>query len=345
MAAMLGGDGLVGSLRSRFRPSTEQEDLSYGPSPSLEELQRLRRVAAALTAGRVDSVASLFPGAYRALFHGRGLEFDEVRAYQWGDDYRTLDWRVTARTGALHTKLFHEEREHSLILVLDAGATMRFGSRARFKWTQAARLAAVFAWLAVEAGDRVGVLIHGDGARCHGLSPQFGQGGVLRLFRLLAGIRDPAPGTTSTLDEALHLLRRTARPGTLILLVGDFLSLEGAAQRHLAHLARHNDLAAVLVFDPLEADLPPPGLYPVSDGARRMVLDTTDTRLRQAYRETFEARRDELMRTFRARGIGFFSMATDASLQDRLRSELHAAVTSTARRQSIDSRHAGPSGR
>ncbi len=229
-------------------------------SLELHDLHREARRLEKLTGG---AVASLFPGAWRARFRGRGMEFDEVRPYQWGDDYRTIDWRVTARTGKLHTRLYHEERERTLWLVCDAGESMQFGTRGRFKWVRAAEAAALFAWLAEREEDRVGAVVHGNGRRCHLLPPAGGEGGLARLFDLLAGVEPRPGGARSTLADALSLMRRRARPGALVLLLSDFEDLDRQAERHLGHLVRHLELAAIRIFDPLERELPPAGSYPV----------------------------------------------------------------------------------
>ena len=242
----------------------------------------------------MDLVASLFPGAYRSRFHGRGIEFDETRDYHWGDDYRSLDWRVTARTGRLHTKRFHEEREHSLYLVLDAGPTMQFGSRVRYKWVQAARAAALLAWLAANNGDRVGALLFGDGRRPHYCRPAGGEPGVMSLLRLLADLRPRPDGHAPGLADALAQLRRLAGPGSLILLLSDFTGLDETARAHLAQLSRHGEVAAIRLYDPLEAELPPPGLYPISDGHKQGLLDSADLALRQAYAREFTDRGEQL---------------------------------------------------
>ncbi|MEO5338685.1 MAG: DUF58 domain-containing protein, partial [Magnetospirillum sp. WYHS-4] len=134
-----------------------------GVDIDLAEMMLLRTEAERLALGGPNLVNGLFPGLYRSLFRGRGLDFEDVRAYQRGDDYRTLDWRVSARTGRLHTKVFREEREHTLFCLLDGGPAMRFGSRRAFKWVAAARAAAVVAWLAADNGDRIGGLVFGDG--------------------------------------------------------------------------------------------------------------------------------------------------------------------------------------
>jgi uncharacterized protein (DUF58 family) len=287
----------------------------------LADLLTMRAEAQRLSLGGPDVVRGLFPGLYRSLFRGRGLDFEEVRAYQWGDDYRMLDWRVTARSGRLHTKIFREEREHTLFLTLDAGPSMRFGSRRAFKWVAAARAAAVVAWLAADNGDRIGGLVFGDGPVPREQRALMGRTGAMNLFRLLERVGPhPAPG--GGMAEALPRLGRLAKPGGLVLLVSDFADLDAAAEDRLAALVERHEVAALFVWDPLEADLPPPGRYGFSDGDRILTLDTGAEDLRAAFREAFAERRGRAEAVCRRLHIRFAPLPTDRPTAEALRDGL-----------------------
>ncbi|GAB6041659.1 DUF58 domain-containing protein [Endothiovibrio diazotrophicus] len=296
-----------------------------GVEVSLAELIALRARAGELRLSPQRQVRSQQAGGYHSPFKGRGIDFEEVRGYQPGDDIRSMDWRVTARTGRPHTKLFREERERPVLLWVDQGPTLRFGSRVAFKSVVAARAAALLAWAAVERGDRVGGLLFGGREHLE-LRPKARKAGVLPLLNRLSAQAD-APlggGERSDLVAALTRLRRVAHPGSLLLLISDFFEglEEAAARTHLAELARHNDLVLIFVYDPLEEAAPPPGRYPVGDGLRRLVLDTADRRLADAYRERFAERRDGVRRHARRLGIPFIPLATDAPLVETLRDGL-----------------------
>lgn len=293
-----------------------------GVRVSIQALRDLHRQAQRLDNMPTGAVASLFPGSWRARLRGRGLEFEEVRAYQWGDDYRTVDWRVTARTGQMHTKLFHEERERTLHLVLDAGPAMQFGTRHCFKWVRAAEAGALFAWLVLDQDDRVGAVIHGDGRRCHRLRPSASEAGLSRLFNLLAGVKPRPDRERTTLTDALAHLRRQALPGSLILLIGDFRDFNEEARRHLAHLAHHGEIAAIRIIDPLERELPPGGLYPLTDGRQRLLLDTTSASLRQQWRESFDAHQQQVQLQLRRLGARSLLLGTHQPLVETLRRQL-----------------------
>ena len=311
-------------------------DENYGIVASVAELVARRGDAARLDATPRGRVRTLHAGAYASAHQGRGMEFDETRAYQAGDDVRAIDWRVTARTGRVHTKLFHEERERPVVLLVDQRPHMRFGTRDAFKSVVAARAAATVAWAARDRGDRVGGLILGDGPLRRGLhAPQRSRA---RLLHFLAALSDATSheraGTGSEraalarradalpphpLADALALLARTSRPGTLLWIVSDFVDLDDAAARQLAHLARRCQVACVLVHDVLEGALPSADAYRVSDGTRVLELPTASRRWRDAYAARFAARRERLETLCRERGMGFAAIRTGDDVTALLR--------------------------
>lgn len=306
---------------------------SQGIRLGMGELLLLHAEARRLSLAGPDVVSGLFPGVYRSLFRGRGLDFEEVRGYQWGDDFRSLDWRVTARTGRPHTKVFREEREHTLLLALDAGASMRFGTRRALKWVAAAEAIAIIAWLAADNGDRVGGLIFGDGPACHERRPLNGRAGALDLFRMIERAPAHEEGPGAGLAEALARLRHVARPGSLVLIASDFAGLDDEAEEHLAALARRHDVAGLLVRDPLEAGLPPPGRYAFGDGAEVLELDTAEARLRAAYQDDFKARRERAQAVCRRLRVRLADLETAQPAADGLRDGLFRLAVPANRRR------------
>ena len=290
----------------------------YGIVASVAELVARRGDAARLDATPRGRVRTLHAGAYASAHQGRGMEFDETRQYQPGDDVRAIDWRVTARTGRVHTKLFHEERERPVLMLVDQRPHMRFGTRDAFKSVVAVRAAATVAWAARDRGDRVGGLIVGDGPLRRGLhAPQRSRA---RLLHFLSALSDATAsheraGTGNELPphplaDALALLARTSRPGTLLWIISDFADLEDEAARQLSRLARRCQVACVLVHDALESDLPSSDAYRVSDGTRVLELPTGSRRWREEYAARFAARREKLETLCRERGMGFVSIRT-----------------------------------
>ncbi|HVY63643.1 MAG TPA: DUF58 domain-containing protein [Gammaproteobacteria bacterium] len=281
----------------------------------LADLVRLRAAGEALTltAPRVRVVTA---GGHLSPYKGRGVEYDESRPYQAGDDLRTIDWRVTARTGKPHTKVFREERNRPVFVWLDLRRPMMFATRGEFKAVRAAELAALIAWSAVAHGDRLGGLVFSESDHQE-LRPALGARAALRLLRAVCADSfwlPPLETASVEIDaeRALQRLARVARPGSQIFLLSDFRRLGADAERNLRRLAGHCDLLLVNVFDAVEAELPPPGRYRIQSAGRSFSIDTTDEGSRRRYHERFEARRALLKSLARTPGIRALDCATDA---------------------------------
>lgn len=257
-------------------------------------LARLKAESRELRLGGLR-IISRTAGGHLSRFKGRGMEFDEARPYQPGDDIRTIDWRVTARTGRPHTKLFREERERPVLFWVDFRAPMHFATRGAFKSVQATRVAALLAWSARARGERLGGLAFSEDGH-HEIRPRGGDDGVFRLLGLLSDYsKAPAAETSQELRrnsilKSLTRLRRVTRPGSLVFLISDFRGLNPQCEVHLSALARHNDLVLIYLHDPLEAELPPKGHYPITDGRRRFTLRAGDGDLRRRHHERFDYR-------------------------------------------------------
>ncbi len=288
-------------------------NVPVGPYCELADLVALRLGARELDFGRQRRVFSLLVGPHQSRFRGRGIEFEEVRAYQAGDDIRGIDWRVTARTGKPHTKLFREERERPVILLVDQSFSMFFGSRTCCKSVTAAHAAALLAWAAVQHNDRVGGLVF-DGRAQAEVRPRRSARSVLQLINRIDAFNHqlnrrltPAP---NGIDRALEELRRITRPGSNLFLISDFMGLtnDGIKQLHL--LQKHNDIVAVRVFDPLEEELPPEGSYTITDGARKLTLNAGDRELRRKYRRNFLEKTSALEKLLAPLGIPLLPLST-----------------------------------
>lgn len=272
--------------------------------------QRLAARSLVLAASR--RVATAQAGIKASRFRGRGVDYVESRSYQPGDDIRSMDWRVTARSGKPHTKVFQEERERSVLLVLDHAPSMRFGTRVCFKSVQAARAAALIAWSAARGGDRVGALGFGSGVTGE-VRPAGGPRGVLHCLRALVdwdvlarADREPSP---APLSQALERTRRLARPGTLIVLLSDGFSADEAAEAPLARLATHGDVRIVMTTDALETTAPPRGRYAVEVAGTRRWIEFGG-RADARWTEAFRAHRERLQQFARRLGIGVVSLDT-----------------------------------
>ncbi len=295
-----------------------------GINVTVDELIQLRFDAAALSTPKQRATRHGLAGLYLSKFHGRGMTFAETRAYQPGDDIRTMDWRVTARTGKPHTKLFHEEQERPIFFVADFGPSMLFGTRVAFKSVIAAKATALLAWTALQQGDRVGALLF-SGAHHQALRPGTGQRHVLQLLNNLAQATQISSSQTDPDDlaNALARLRHVARPGSLIFILSDFRHLNQEACHFLRLLSQHNDVMAGFISDPLEQCLPPPGEYRLTDGKQFMQLATGNQTLRTQYQHDFEQRFDDFKSQCRRAGVTHFRLDTDRPIVPALKKGLY----------------------
>jgi len=270
--------------------------------------------AIALDVLRVDSLQT---GAYVSHFRGRGMEFDESRPYQPGDDPRNIDWRVTARSTEAYTKLFREERERPVLVVVDLRGNMHFATQGSFKSVIASRAAALVSWAAQHRGDRLGGLIFGDSTHRE-LKPKLGRQAALRYVHELVNHPDwhksaegPAKDEEPPLTRAMAVLRRVARPGSLVVVISDFVGFSRAAQAYLTGVARHNEVLAVFVSDPLEHVLPPPGRYRLVSNDVELAIDTYARTARKDYEHAFEERQHNLEKFCQRYSIHLLSISTE----------------------------------
>lgn len=288
---------------------------------------------ARLIALDVLRVNSLQTGAYVSHFRGRGMEFDESRPYQPGDDPRSIDWRVTARSTSAYTKLFREERERPVLIVVDLRANMHFATRGCFKSVNAARAAALLAWAAHHRGDRLGGLVFGDTVHRE-LKPRLGRQAALRFVHALAEHPDWGTRTQSaagdgesTLTMAMAALRRVVRPGSLVVVLSDFAGLTRGAQSYLSAVARHNEMLAVTLSDRFERRLPPPGRYRLVANDEELAIDTHSALARREYAEAFDNRERAFAAFCQRYGIHRLPLTTEddpvESLQTALGKRTH----------------------
>lgn len=257
------------------------------------ELFRQIRQLEIRTKGLVNNV---FGGEYHSAFKGRGMEFSEVRPYQIGDDIRSIDWNVSARTGETYVKIFEEEREQTLMLVVDVSGSEWFGTQTKFKHEIAAEICAIVAFSAIKNNDKVGLMLFSDRIEEY-VPPKKGRQHVLRLIRDVFAHESISAGTdiASALDHVLHVLKRRS----IVILMSDFFDRD--YERQLRVLKRRHDVVAVHLQDPREVDLPAVGLAHLTDPetGETVVLDTSSRRSRRAFLERARMRRVETEDLFR----------------------------------------------
>lgn len=277
-----------------------------GAVVSLQQLLVQRYAAKSLEyLAHSRSVAGI-SGLHLSKMRGRGIDFEEFRPYQAGDDIRLIDWRVTARTSKPFTKVFREERERPVIIAVDQTHNMFFGSQTAFKSVLAAQAAAVFCWLAIDNGDRVGGLVFSD-TDSSLVRPKRSRRSALHLLnqlyqynQQLQHVKNPEalvsgdPTFKPGLAHALGQIRRITKPGSTLYVISDFVTLDEKALQYLNQLARHNNVVCCFVYDALEETLPVPGMYSITDGSHKGSLNTHNPRARSRYREQFHERVDRL---------------------------------------------------
>lgn len=335
------------------------------------DLVQLRYTAKQLVSMNTSSSRNPLSGLLTSNFRGRGIDFAEVRLYQPGDDIRTIDWRVTARTRKPHTKMFQEEREKPVLVLVDQSASMFFGSRKAFKSVVAAETAALLAWSVLDRGDRVGGMVFSEQDHRE-IKPRRSKHAVLHLLneinhfnhrlsshalgdhpqnglsqRKPSHNNNPQPKKSNTslsgnnriaeqldqnpLNHALRNTRRVAKHGSTLFILSDFQQFDSESQLHLSELSKHNDVTGLFIFDPLEQHLPAPDLYSITNGATRARIDTSNSRNRQIYQNLFDKNLERIQNEFNKVRAPLFQLRTDGNPVTQLIEGFHKSLS----RQSV----------
>jgi uncharacterized protein (DUF58 family) len=285
--------------------------------PDLEELLGLRAAARTLSIRVGRPSRALLLGSHHSRHRGRGLEFEEVRPYVAGDDPRSIDWRVTARRGRVHTKLFREERERPVWLLVDLDTSLFFGSRRQLKSTLAVRAAALLAWVAAAGGDRVGgVIANSTSTRL--LPPRSREAGVLPLLSSLVDLQPRAPGVPArdALQRALRTLSPLVHPGSLVMAVSDFASHESADPALWSATAAHSECRWLWITDPLERKPLPNGRLRAGSPAPVVLIDGAS--LRPQWLAAWHEREARVRSSTQALGIELLELDTSQEVSESL---------------------------
>lgn len=247
-------------------------------------------------------------GHYISAFKGTGIEFDEVREYVPGDDIRSIDWNVTARSRTPYIKRYVEERELTVILIVDLSASQRFGTVNALKSELAAEISALLAFLAIKNNDKVGLLIFSDTCERY-VPPQKGRRHVLRVIREILAYEPTGTGTN--INEALTFINKVIKHRSIVFLISDFMNVD--FERSLKSLTRHHDLVAVSLSDPKEKELPPIGLVEFRDAETggRMLLDTSLPQVRAAFKQRALDRAKATEKIFKRNKVDLIDISTD----------------------------------
>ena len=323
------------TIRSSFKHTSSAsaqvsaKAVRHATEVDLQQLIQLRYQSTHLSLGSQRKAYSSLSGNYSSPFKGRGLNFDEVRPYQPGDDIRNIDWNVTARTNKVHTKIFKEERERPVFIIVDLSETMYFGSRHCLKSVTAAKAAALFAWAGADNNNRIGGLIYNNTTHQE-IRPRGGHKGVLRFLKLLTdfhnnkGIKSKSHNNDYTRNFNTELLfariQKIIHPGSIVLLASDLNFSHHNNDnifKHIRYIAQHNDLIINYIIDPLEMKLPPPGQYAISNGNNTLVLDTQDKVLRQSFQQKFQDKKEEIKQFCMQNRIHLINLLTNEKVADK----------------------------
>ena len=285
----------------------------YAVHASLDELLGLRMLARQLTFSSKIPSSNLMIGNHLSRFKGRGMDYLESRDYQPGDDIRNMDWRVTARTGQPHIKLFQEERQRPVLIMLDLNPGMFFASHGRFKSAIASQATALLAWAAAHNGDRVGGLILNQE---HIEQPPRGnKNGMLAFLHQIATHSEPVKHLDNAdpalrFSNGLRRLSRMAKPGSLVFIVSDFYHIDDIAIQQLMRLKAGSEIVLIRVLDSLENQAPPANRYAVTDGTSHAVLNTADKKQAERYRQWFDEHHQQLSHVSQQLAIPLVELVT-----------------------------------
>ena len=268
-----------------------------------EVIQKVRRIEIATRRMVTDVLA----GEYHSVFKGRGMEFSEVREYMMGDDIRTIDWNVTSRTGTLHVKKFVEERELTVLLMLDASGSADFGTTSRFKREVAAEIGALLAFSAIKNNDRVGAIVFTDEVEMF-IPPRKGRSHVLRVIRDLLYFEPKSKKTN--LAAAMDFLNSVTRKRAVVFVLSDFLT--SGFEKSFRVAAKKHDVISIFLSDPREREIPKAGMIELEDAetGHRMLLDTADRRALAAFTQHADARVQGQMDALTAMGVDIIDVNT-----------------------------------
>ncbi len=293
----------------------------------LQGLIHLRYQSSHLSLGSQRKAYSALSGHYSSPLKGRGLNFDEVRPYQPGDDIRNIDWNVTARTDKVHTKVFHEERERPVFIIVDLSSSMYFGSRHCLKSVTAAKAAALFAWAGADNNNRIGGLVFNETSHME-MRPKGGHRGVLQFLKLLADFHNNQSKNNKTVPESQNTellfarIQKVINPGSIVLLATDFNQINESCLTRIRYIARHNDLLITHIYDDLEAQLPPPGRYGITNGSQQQSIDTHDDSLRESFHQLFQKKHDDIEQFCMKNRVHLINLATQDNVADQFLASL-----------------------
>jgi uncharacterized protein (DUF58 family) len=293
----------------------------------LDELVRLQHKASGFSFLPKQPIHSVLSGRHASKLRGRGLNFEELRNYLPGDDTRNIDWKVTARTRTPYVRVYTEEKDRTVWLLIDQRVNMFFGSKNRMKSVVAAEVAAISAWRVLSVGDRVGALVFND-SEISVIPPHRSRERVMQILKQVvdknhALSADPGlKPDAGKLNQALKQVSHLARHDCLVCLVTDGSGINPETRRYITRLAEHNDVLTAFIFDPLEKNMPAAGRLRFADGEGQLEADTSNKKLRTAFQNEFEQRLEQMQSASRRFSIPLLPLDTCSPVSEQLRDAL-----------------------
>ena len=293
----------------------------------LDELARLQHKSSGFSFLPKQPIHSVLSGRHASRLRGRGLNFEELRNYLPGDDTRNIDWKVTARTRTPYVRVYTEEKDRTVWLLIDQRVNMFFGSKNRMKSVVAAEVAAISAWRVLSVGDRVGALVFNDSG-ISVIPPHRSRERVMQILKQVveknqALSADPGlKPDAGKLNEALKQVGHLARHDCLVCLITDGNGINSETRRYITRLAEHNDVLTAFIFDPLERDIPAVGRLRFADGKGQLEADTSNKKLRTAFQNEFEQRMEQMRSASRRFSMPLLPLDTCSPVSEQIRDVL-----------------------
>ena len=315
---------------SRIKRTLPEVDRPAGVYANLDELIRIQFKVRDLSLLPHQPVTSVLSGRYGSRLRGRGLNFEELRRYQPGDDIRTMDWKVTARTRSPHVRVYTEEKDRAVLLLVDQRLNMFFGTRDRLKSVTAAELAAIGSWRALDVGDRVGALVFNDSESIEFKPHRSRQnvmailGGIVRLNHQLSAQSEVAPNG-EMLNDILEKACRVATHDYLVVLISDFFGADDQSTRLVTELAAHNDVLAFLPYDPIRLT-PGRQALTISDGSAQMELDLSRAGVRDKIAADFQEEQHQIQHFLRKLSAPLLMISNQGDVARQVKRHLGVVV-------------------
>lgn len=313
----------VTKLAHNWFHKSDNHKTGKGLYVTLEELMEQRQFVRYLHNRQKKSPASVQAGEVKSIFKGRGMEFEEIRPYNYGDDVRDIDWRVTARKLSPYTKLFSEERDREVYVLLDLSPQMLFGTRKELKTVTASKIAALLGWLALENKDRFGCVIF-DGEHSYLYKPQNHRAGLFTILNKIAEFsfqvmkNKSLSSKTVSLGKSLQLLQNNIKGQSMVFLIGDFDNVTESVQKSISMLSRKTNLACVNVLDVLEQNPPIGGEYMAEFDGQKLIFSTGSQKFRKNYQAYFAKQRNHFKDFCRRFSCKYIEVRNDKELHKQL---------------------------